>query len=104
MHGLSHTSCTHKMITETHPIECTDAMLLAYGREVGKLLSSSSPESWRDELWTIFTGYIISLKEQGHAPDLCDTYFSFKELIAFFENVERIGRGEAVGTSCETSL
>jgi len=94
MHGLSHTSYTHNMNKETHPIECTDATLLAYGREVGKLLSSSSPESWRDELWTIFTGYIISLKEQGPAPDLCDTYFSFKELVEFFENVGRIGRGE----------
>jgi len=71
--------------------------LLAYGREVGKLLSSSSAENWSDELWTMFTGYIISLKEQGHAPDLCDTYFSFKELVEFFENVERIRRGE----SCE---
>ncbi|WP_353722062.1 hypothetical protein [Dyadobacter sp. 676] len=84
------------MNTETHPIKPTDATLQAYGREVGKLLSSSSAECWRDELWTMFTGYIISLKEQGHAPDLCDTYFSFKELIAFFENVERVGRGEAV--------
>ena len=83
-----------KMHTKTHPIEPTDATLLAYGREVGKLLSSSSAENWSDELWTMFTGYIISLKEQGHAPELCDTYFSFKELITFFAEVERIGRGE----------
>ena len=83
-----------QMHTNTHPIESTDATLLAYGREVSKLLSSSSAENWSDELWTMFTGYIISLKEQGHAPELCDTYFSFKELIAFFAEVERIGRGE----------
>ncbi len=89
------------MHTQTHPIEFTDEALLAYGREVGKLLSSSSAECWRDELWTIFTGYIISLKEQGHAPELCDTYFSFKELVAFFENVERIGRGEGMKTASE---
>ncbi|MGN7886717.1 hypothetical protein [Dyadobacter sp. 22481] len=82
------------MNTETHVFAPSDPTLLAYGREVGKLLSSSSAETWSKELWTIFTGYIISLKEQGHAPELCDTYFSFKELIAFFENVERIGRGE----------
>jgi len=85
-----------EMHTKTHPIESTDSTLLAYGREVGKLLSSSSAESWSDELWTMFTGYIISLKEQGHAPELCDTYFSFKELVEFFENVERIGREEGV--------
>ena len=85
------------MNTQTQPIEPTDATLLAYGREVGKLLSSSSAECWRDELWTIFTGYIISLKEQGHAANLCDTYFSFRELVAFFENVERIGQMENQG-------
>lgn len=96
MHDLHHTSDIDPMNTQTHPIEPTDATLHAYGREVGKLLSSSSAECWRDELWTIFTGYIISLKEQGHAPDLCDTYFSFKELVAFFENVERVGKGEGV--------
>ena len=85
------------MNTETHALAPSDSTLLAYGREVGKLLSSSSAESWSNELWTIFTGYIISLKEQGHAPELCDTYFSFKELIEFFAEVERIGRGEAAG-------
>ncbi len=91
---MSHTSETDPMNTETHALAPSDPTLLAYGREVGKLLSSSSAESWSNELWTIFTGYIISLKEQGHAPELCDTYFSFKELIAFFAEVERIGRGE----------
>ncbi|MHA4736529.1 hypothetical protein [Dyadobacter sp. MSC1_007] len=82
------------MNTETHALESTDSALLAYGKEVRKLLSSSNTENWSAELWTIFTGYIISLKDQGHAPELCDTYFSFKELLDFFERVERIGRGE----------
>jgi alpha-amylase/alpha-mannosidase (GH57 family) len=82
------------MNTETHTPEIADSTLLAYGKEVAKLLSSSGTENWTAELWTIFTGYIISLKEQGHAPELCDTYFSFKELLDFFAEVERIGRGE----------
>jgi hypothetical protein len=94
---LLYTSQTDPMHTETHTPESADSRLLAYGKEVGKLLSSSSAESWTAELWTIFTGYIISLKEQGHAPELCDTYFSFKELIEFFENVERIGQSETEG-------
>lgn len=83
------------MNTETHTLQSVDSTLLAYGREVDKLLSSSSAETWTAELWTMFTGYIISLKEQGHAPELCDTYFSFKELVEFFASVERIGRGES---------
>jgi len=82
------------MNTETHAPEIAESPLLAYGKEVAKLLSSSSAENWSNELWTIFTGYIISLKEQGHAPELCDTYFSFKELLDFFAKVERIGRGD----------
>jgi hypothetical protein len=45
----------------------------------------------------MFGGYIIALKDLGHAPNLCDTYFSFKELLEFFENVERIGQSETEG-------
>jgi len=91
---LPHTSETDKMNTQTHAPEIAESTLLAYGKEVAKLLSSSSAENWSNELWTIFTGYIMSLKEQGHAPELCDTYFSFKELLDFFAEVERIGRGD----------
>jgi hypothetical protein len=87
------------METKTHFDESADAQsadasmnlrLLAYGREVGELLSSSSAQSWIEQVWTMFGGYMLAQKELGHTPGLCDTFWSFKELLEFFEKVERI--------------
>jgi hypothetical protein len=78
------------MDTQTHMYESADPKLLAYGREVRELLSNNTAQSWSAELWTMFGGYIVALKDFGHAPELCNTYFSFKELLEFFEKVERI--------------
>jgi hypothetical protein len=83
------------MNTKTHIHESADSTLLAYGKEVGELLSNNPAESWSAELWTMFGGYIIALKDLGHAPNLSNTYFSFKELLEFFEKVERIRRGDS---------
>ncbi|MEO6284717.1 MAG: hypothetical protein ABIN80_30495 [Dyadobacter sp.] len=94
---MFNTSEINKMDTKTHLEETADAQFLAYGREVGSLLSNNSAESWKAELWTMFGGYIVALKDFGHAPELCNTYFSFKELLEFFEKVERIRLGETEG-------
>ncbi|KQS33162.1 hypothetical protein [Dyadobacter sp. Leaf189] len=83
------------MNTNTHTTPPSDAMLLAYGEEVSELLSSSAVERWKEELWTMFGGYILALKDLGYAPNLSNTYFSFKQLLDFFENVERIRLGES---------
>ncbi|KAA6440611.1 hypothetical protein FEM33_08500 [Dyadobacter flavalbus] len=82
------------MHTETHANEAADWKLIAYGREVSALLSSSNAESWNRELWTMFSGFMLAQSETGHTPNLSNTYFSFKELLEFFEKVERIRRGE----------
>lgn len=82
------------MHTETHANENANWRLIAYGQEVNALLSSSSAESWNRELWTMFSGFMLAQNETGHTPNLSNTYFSFKELLEFFEKVERIRKGE----------
>jgi hypothetical protein len=82
------------MNTKTHIHESADSTLLAYGKEVRELLSNNPAQSWSDELWTMFGGYIIALEDLGRAPNLCNTYFAFKELLEFFDKVERIRTGE----------
>jgi hypothetical protein len=42
----------------------------------------------------MFGGYVLALKELGHAPDLSNTFWSFKELVEFFEAVEAIRAGQ----------
>ncbi|MCE6987596.1 hypothetical protein [Dyadobacter sp. CY323] len=64
---------------------------MAYGEQVKELLSASSPETWLDHLWTIYTGYMISMKEQGYDPRSADIFGSFKDLVFFFERMKRAG-------------
>ena len=81
------------MNTETHTSESPDPKWIAYGREVGALLSSSTAESWTSELWTMFSGFMLAQNEMGRSTNLSNTYFSFKELLEFFEKVEGIRKG-----------
>jgi hypothetical protein len=82
------------MNTKTHASELSDAKWIAYGKEVSSLLSSSTAESWTNELWTMFSGFMLAQTEMGRAENLSNTYFSFKELLEFFEKVEGIRKGE----------
>jgi len=78
------------MSEKTHLAGSADSVLLAYGREVGELLSSASAENWTAELWTMFGGYILALQELGNVSGLPNTFSSFKELLEFFEKVDKI--------------
>ncbi|MCE7067940.1 hypothetical protein [Dyadobacter sp. CY326] len=82
------------MNTETRANESLDSKLIGYGREVAALLSSSSAESWTSELWTMFSGFMLAQNEMGRTTNLSNTYFSFKELLEFFEKVEEIRKCE----------
>lgn len=67
-----------------------DPVCMAYGREVKALLNVSDPVSWAEDLWTIYTGFMIAQKELGYDPHIADTFCSFKELLFFFERVKEI--------------
>ncbi len=73
--------------------ESPDSRLLAYGREVNALLSSESTDGMVDELWTMFSGYMLAQKELGYSPEIANTFFTFKDLLGFFESIERIRKG-----------
>ncbi|SKB61691.1 hypothetical protein [Dyadobacter psychrophilus] len=81
------------MNTEAHTNESPDSKWIAYGREVSALLSSSTAENWTNELWTMFSGFMLAQNEMGRSENLSNTYFSFKELLEFFERVEGIRKG-----------
>ncbi|MGX5857232.1 hypothetical protein ACWKW6_26500 [Dyadobacter jiangsuensis] len=68
--------------------ESHDSRYLAFGREVAELLSQSSPSNWIDDLWDIYTGYMIAQREMGYNPRAADIFTSFKELVFFFQRVE----------------
>ncbi|MBO9614588.1 MAG: hypothetical protein J7619_17945 [Dyadobacter sp.] len=68
----------------------SDAQLLAYGKEVSELLNSESPEDWAVELWSMFGGFMIAQKELGFSSEISNTFFSFRDLLFFFEKIEKI--------------
>jgi hypothetical protein len=82
------------MNAKTHISEPDNAKWIDYGKEVSELLSSSTAESWTNELWTMFSGFMLAQNEMGRNENLSNTYFSFKELLGFFERVEVIRKRE----------
>ncbi len=77
-----------KTLTTTN--ESENATLLAYGNEVCKLLDGKTPEDLAAKLWTMFGGFMIAQKELGYSPEISKTFFSFKDLLFFFEKLGKI--------------
>ena len=75
------------MNTKAHCIESPDSI---YAEQVKELLSASNAETWSNELWTMFDGYMIAQKELGFSPTLPNTYSSFRKLLFFFERVGKV--------------
>ncbi|MEO6282267.1 MAG: hypothetical protein ABIN80_01035 [Dyadobacter sp.] len=70
--------------------ESPDSQHLAYGREVADLLSQCPAASWVNDLWDIYTGYMLAQKEMGYNHRAADIFTSFKELVFFFQRVEGV--------------
>jgi hypothetical protein len=67
---------------------------MAYGHQVKELLSMSSAETWIEDLWDIFSGYMLAQRDLGYNPRLADIFTSFKELVMFFEMVKKMREKE----------
>lgn len=78
----------------SNAFESEDSTLLAYGKEVTKLLEGETPEDWATELWTMFGGFMIAQKELGYSPGISNTFFSFRDLLFFFEKINKIRNGD----------
>lgn len=78
------------MNTNTHTPESSDLRLLAYGQEVEELLAVSTPAVWKDDLWTIYSDFMAFQKEAGHNPRMHDIFLSFRELLFFFQRIEKM--------------
>lgn len=72
---------------QTH-FESPDSPTLAYAAHVKELLSMNAPEEWIEDLWTIYTGFMISQSELGHNPKASDLFCTFRELVFFFQKLE----------------
>ncbi|MCF2501670.1 hypothetical protein [Dyadobacter chenhuakuii] len=70
--------------------ESEDTLRLAYGRQVQELLSQSDAATWIEDLWQMYTGYTMFMQEAGHNPRGSNTFISFRELVFFFQDIEKM--------------
>lgn len=75
------------MNQQTSP-ESPDSTTLAYAGHVKDLLTMNAPAEWVEDLWTIYTGFMIAQGELGHNPRASDLFCTFRELIFFFQKLE----------------
>jgi hypothetical protein len=68
--------------------ESTDSTCMAYGKQVEELLSMSDASVWIDDLWTIYTGFMIAQKELGYNPRAADLFCTFRDLVFFFQRTQ----------------
>jgi hypothetical protein len=70
----------------------------SYGQLVVDMLEKQTAFQWKKDLWCIFTGYIVNQSEQDKSINLAGEYFTFRDLVEFFENVEALKAGKEVGS------
>lgn len=75
------------MNKQTH-FESQDSATLAYGEQVKTLLSMNDPKEWVEDLWTIYTGFMVAQRELGHNPHASDLFCTFRELVFFFQKLQ----------------
>jgi hypothetical protein len=65
-----------------------DSATLAYAEHVKTLLSMNAPAEWVEDLWTIYTGYMVAHGELGHNPRASDMFCTFRELVFFSQKLD----------------
>ena len=80
---------------ESGDAQSADSTCMAYGEKVKELLSASSPEAWCDHLWAMYGGYVVAQKELGYGPDAPNIFWSFRDLLFFFESFREKERVQA---------
>lgn len=72
---------------QTSP-ESPDSAAAAYGEHVRALLTMNDPAEWVDDLWTIYSGFMVAQTELGHNPRASDLFCTFRELVFFFQKLD----------------
>jgi hypothetical protein len=76
------------MYNKPNSPESADSTCMAYGQMVNELLSASSADTWCEHLWAMYGGYVIAQRELGYGPDAPNVFWSFRDLLFFFEGMK----------------
>jgi hypothetical protein len=69
----------------------------AYGRLVEKLLDQQTGSTWKRDLFGIFAGYINNQHANDKSVNLAQEFWTFRDLIFFFDEIEALQAGKEVG-------
>jgi hypothetical protein len=75
-------------INQQTSTEFPDSATLAYAEHIKTLLSMNDPAEWVEDLWTMYTGYMVAQGELGYNPRASDMFCTFRELAFFFQKLE----------------
>jgi hypothetical protein len=75
------------MNKQTH-FESPDSATRAYAEHVKALLTMNDPAEWVEDLWTMYTGFMVAQTELGHNPRASYMFCTFRELVFFFQKLE----------------
>lgn len=59
-----------------------------YVEHIKTLLTMNDPAEWVEDLWTIYTGFMVAQGKLGHNPRASDLFCTFRELVFFFQKLE----------------
>lgn len=69
----------------------------SYGQLVVKMLEKQTGNQWKRDLWGLFSGYIESNHKGDQSVNLLSEFWTFRDLMEFFDNVEALQAGREVG-------
>jgi hypothetical protein len=78
------------MYTPTNGESPDSRRLANYGQLVQDLLSQTGAENWIDDLWSIYSGYMVFEKGAGYNPRCAETFETFKGLVFFFQEIAKM--------------
>ncbi|MEO6282001.1 MAG: hypothetical protein ABIN80_20435 [Dyadobacter sp.] len=68
----------------------------SYGQLVVNMLEKQTGFQWKRDLWGLFSRYVESNHNGDKSANLLDEFWTFRDLVEFFENVEALQAGKEV--------
>lgn len=67
------------------------------GKLVAYLLEQQNAKGWQNDLWAIFTGFMVNQANEGNNPKLADLFATFRDLQYFFAELNAVEEGKESG-------
>ena len=77
-------------MNKTHSSESPDLKCEAYAEQIQQLFELNTPAQMAEHLWEIYSGFESYDHDAGHNPRRLDIFYTFRDLVFFFEKIRAI--------------